>query len=198
MVPLMPRILDPQVNIRSQDVFTLLLDRREVWVVGEIMDESAIYWTAAVQHLAHKDPNADIKMVINSPGGSISAGMALYDVMQGVPCDIQTVCLGMAASFGAVLLCAGTKGKRLVAPNARVLIHQPLGGARGEATDIQLQAEEMIRLKRMLNKLISHHTGQPFEQVEKDTDRDKIMSAKESIAYGLADAMYGDGPMFNE
>jgi ATP-dependent Clp protease, protease subunit len=184
---MMPRILDPNANVRAQDVFTLLLERREIWVVGEIADETAIPWAAMIQYLAHKDPKADIKMMINSPGGSISAGMALYDMMQNVSCPVQTVCMGMAASFGAVLLAAGAKGKRFVAPNARVLIHQVVGGVEGQQKDVEIQARDMMRIKDQINAILAKHTGQPIAKIEKDTDRDYFMTAEEAKKYGLVD-----------
>ena len=192
-----PKIFDPERgDLRAQDIYTYLLDRREIWIDGEIYDDVANYWTAAIQYLSHRDPKADIKLFVNSPGGSISAGMAIYDMMQAVPNDVATVCFGQAASMGAVLLAAGAKGKRTASPNSRILLHQPLGGARGEATDIQIQAEEMLRMKEMLIKLLVHHTGRPHEKVERDCDRDHWFDPRQAAEYGIIDGIYGKGPVF--
>jgi len=172
---------------RAYDIFSRLLKDRIIFIGGEIEDGSANLVIAQLLFLQNENADADISIYINSPGGVITAGMAIYDTMQFVGCPVATYCLGQAASMGAVLLAAGTKGKRFVLPNSRFLIHQPIGGARGTATDISIQAEEILRMRSRLNEILAHHTGQPLQKIEEDVDRDHFMSAEEAVAYGLAD-----------
>ena len=169
------------------DVFSRLLKDRVIFIGSGIDDFVANAVTAQLLFLQMDDPKKDIHIYIHSPGGYVTAGMAIYDTMQYVTCDICTYCIGQAASMGAVLLAAGTKGKRFALPNARIMIHQPLGGAQGMATDINIQAQEILRTKRRLNEILAAHTGQSFEQVEKDTDRDRFMSAEDAKNYGIVD-----------
>lgn len=172
---------------RSFDIFSRLLRERIVFMGTPVDDTIANMIVAQLLLLEGEDPEKDIRLYINSPGGSITAGMAIYDTMQHIRSDISTICMGQAASMGAFLLGAGKKGKRLALPNARILIHQPLGGAEGQATDIEIQAREILRIKRQLNELMADHTGQSVKQIEKDTDRDNIMTAEEAKEYGLVD-----------
>ncbi|MCL6631715.1 MAG: ATP-dependent Clp endopeptidase proteolytic subunit ClpP [Alicyclobacillus herbarius] len=172
---------------RSYDIYSRLLKDRIIFLGTAIDDEVANAVVAQLLFLAADDPNKDIQMYINSPGGSVSAGLAIYDTMQHIKPDVSTICVGMAASMGAVLLTAGTKGKRFALPNSEVMIHQPLGGARGQASDIKIHAEHIIRTRQRLNKILSERTGQPLERVEQDTDRDHFMSAQEAKEYGLID-----------
>ena len=172
---------------RSYDIYSRLLKDRIVFVGGEIEDQMANTIIAQLLFLQNENADADISMYINSPGGLITSGLAVYDVMQFVGCGVQTYCLGQAASMAAVLLAGGTKGKRFVLPNSRILIHQPMGGARGTATDISIQAEEILRLRARLNQILAHHTGQPLQKIEEDVDRDRFLGADETVAYGLAD-----------
>ena len=172
---------------RSYDIYSRLLKDRIVFVGGEIEDQMANTIIAQLLFLQNENADADISMYINSPGGLITSGLAVYDVMQFVGCGVQTYCLGQAASMAALLLAGGTKGKRFVLPNSRILIHQPMGGARGTATDISIQAEEILRLRARLNQILAHHTGQPVQKIEEDVDRDRFMSAEEAVRYGLAD-----------
>jgi ATP-dependent Clp protease protease subunit len=172
---------------RSYDIYSRLLKDRIVFIGGEIEDQMANTIIAQLLFLQNENADADISMYINSPGGLITSGLAVYDVMQFVGCGVQTYCLGQAASMAAVLLAGGTKGKRFVLPNSRILIHQPMGGARGTATDISIQAEEILRLRARLNQILAHHTGQPVQKIEEDMDRDRFLGADEAVAYGLAD-----------
>ena len=172
---------------RSYDIFSRLLKDRIVFLGGEIDDDTANLVVAQMLFLEMEDPDQDIMLYINSPGGSISAGMAIYDTMHYVKCEVSTVCVGMAASMGAFLLAAGAKGKRFALPNAEIMIHQPLGGARGQATDIAIQAEQIMRIKRKMNELLSKHTGQTIKTIEKDVERDHYMTADEALKYGLID-----------
>ena len=172
---------------RSYDIFSRLLKDRIVFLGGEIDDDTANLVVAQMLFLEMEDPDQDIMLYINSPGGSTSAGMAIYDTMHYVKCEVSTVCVGMAASMGAFLLAAGAKGKRKALPNAEGMIHQPSGGARGQATDIAIQAEQILKTKRKMNQLLSEMTGQPLETIEKDVERDNYMSADEALAYGLID-----------
>jgi len=172
---------------RAYDIYSRLLKDRIIFLGGGIEDDTANLVIAQLLFLQNENADADISVYVNSPGGLITAGMAIYDTMQFVGCDVRTYCLGQAASMGAVLLAAGTKGKRYVLPNSRILIHQPIGGARGPATDISIQAEEILRLRTRLNQILADHTGQPVEQIEKDVDRDRFMSAEEAVEYGIAD-----------
>ena len=175
---------------RSYDIFSRLLNDRIVFIGEEINDTVASLVVAQLLFLESENPEKDIQIYINSPGGSVTAGMAIYDTIQHVRCPVSTICIGQAASMGAVLLCSGTKGKRYSLPNSRILIHQPLisgGGISGQAIDIDLQAKEIMRMRRILNEILSRHSGQSVEQIEKDTDRDNIMSADEAVKYGLID-----------
>lgn len=172
---------------RAFDIFSRLLRERIVFLGMPIDDTVANLVVAQLLLLEGEDPEKDIRLYINSPGGSVTAGIAIYDTIQHIRSDVSTICLGQAASMGAFLLAAGTKGKRLALPHSRILIHQPLGGAQGQATDIEIQAREIIRIKRQLNELLASHTGQTVKQIEKDTDRDNIMTAQEAKEYGLVD-----------
>jgi ATP-dependent Clp protease protease subunit len=170
------------------------LKERLVFLVGEVNDQTANLVVAQLLFLESENPDKDISLYINSPGGSVSAGMAIYDTMQFVKPDVATLCMGLAASMGAFLLAAGAKGKRVALPNSRVMIHQPLGGARGQASDIEIQAREILYLKERLNQLLSHHTGQPVERLARDTDRDNFMSGDDAQAYGIVDQVLHKRP----
>ncbi|WP_411349952.1 ATP-dependent Clp endopeptidase proteolytic subunit ClpP [Paenibacillus sp. WLX2291] len=172
---------------RSYDIYSRLLKDRIIMINGEIEDQMANLIVAQLLHLAAEDDKKDIHMYINSPGGSVSAGFAIYDTMQFVKPDISTICTGMAASFGTILLVGGTKGKRLALPNSEIMIHQPLGGAKGQASDVLIYAERLLRSRKKLNELLSDRTGQPIAKIEKDTDRDFYFSAEEAVEYGLVD-----------
>ncbi|EAU67055.1 ATP-dependent Clp protease, proteolytic subunit ClpP [Stigmatella aurantiaca DW4/3-1] len=172
---------------RSYDIYSRLLKDRIVMLGTEIDDDVSNAIVSQLLFLESEDPDKDINLYINSPGGSVTAGLAIYDTMQYVKCPVSTICIGQAASMGAVLLLAGAKGKRYSLPSSRIMIHQPLGGVRGQATDIEIQAKEILRMRAKLNDLIVKHTGQPLERVEKDTDRDYYMGATESKAYGIID-----------
>lgn len=172
---------------RSYDIFSRLLKDRIIFITGEINDVMADLVVAQLLFLESEDPNKDIQMYINSPGGSVSAGFAIYDTMQYVKCDVSTICIGMAASMGAFLLSSGTKGKRYALPNADVMIHQPLGGASGQAEDIRIHAEKILKTRSKLNQILSKNTGQSLDIIEKDTDRDNFMEAEEARKYGLID-----------
>ena len=172
---------------RSYDIYSRLLKDRIVFLGGEVTDDEANLIVAQFLFLEAEDPDKDISLYINSPGGSVTAGMAIYDTMQYIKCDVSTICIGMAASMGAFLLAAGAKGKRKALPNAEIMIHQPSGGARGQTTDIQIHAERMIAIKKSLNKILSDRTGQPLEKVTNDTERDNFMTAEQALAYGLVD-----------
>ena len=177
---------------RAYDLYSRLLKDRIVFCSGTIESHMADLIIGQLLFLESEDPKKDITMYIHSPGGHVTAGMAIYDTMQLIKPDVTTICIGMAASMGAVLLTAGTKGKRYVLPNAEVMIHQPLGGMEGQATDIEIHANHMLRTKDRLNHIISYHTGQDFAQVEKDTDRDNFMTGDESVSYGLVDKVIGN------
>ena len=172
---------------QGYDIYSRLLKDRIVFIGTPIDDNVANVIIAQLLFLQMQDPKKDIHIYVQSPGGYVTAGLAIYDTMQFMSCDVCTYCIGQAASMGAVLLAAGTKGKRFALPNARIMIHQPLGGAQGQASDISIQAKEILRTKRTLNEILAHHTGQPFERVEKDTDRDFFMSGEDAKAYGLID-----------
>jgi len=172
---------------RAYDIYSRLLKERIIFLGTEINDDVSNLVIAQLLFLQSEDAEKDISIYINSPGGVVTAGMAIYDTMQFVKCPITTYCMGQAASMGAVLLAAGTKGKRFALPNSRIMIHQPLGGAQGQATDIEIQTKEILRMKKRLNEILSDHTGKPIKTIEKDTDRDFFMSAAEAVAYGLVD-----------
>ena len=174
---------------RSYDIYSRLLKDRIIFLGEEVNDVTASLVVAQLLFLAAEDPDKDINLSINSPGGSVTAGMAIYDTMQYIKPDVSTICIGMAASMGAFLLAGGAKGKRYALPNAEVMIHQPSGGARGQATDIRIHAENILRTKAKLNQILAENTGKPVEEVEKDTERDNFMSAEEAKAYGLIDAV---------
>ena len=174
---------------RSYDIYSRLLKDRIIFLGEEVNDVSASLVVAELLFLEAEDPGKDIQLYINSPGGSVTAGMAIYDTMQYIKCDVSTICLGMAASMGAFLLAGGTKGKRFALPNSTIMIHQPSGGAQGQATEIQIVADHIAKTKRTLNEILAANTGQPLEVVEKDTDRDNYMSAEEALAYGLVDGV---------
>lgn len=175
---------------RSYDIYSRLLEDRIIFVSGEITDETANLVVAQLIYLEGKDSDKDIMMYINSVGGSVTAGMAIYDTMNYIKCDVSTICVGLAASMGAVLLSAGAKGKRYALPNSEIMIHQPLGGFQGQASDIQIHADNILKTKKRLNKILANNSGKPLEQVEKDTDRDNFMSAKEALDYGIIDKIY--------
>jgi ATP-dependent Clp protease protease subunit len=172
---------------RSYDIYSRLLKDRIIFLGDEVNDVTASLIVAQLLFLEAEDPDKDISLYINSPGGSISSGMAIYDTIQYIKPDVSTICVGMAASMGAFLLAAGAKGKRFALPNSEIMIHQPLGGTRGQASDIKIQAEHILRIKKKLNDILSERTGQPLDVIEKDTDRDNFMTAEEAKAYGLVD-----------
>ena len=174
---------------RSFDIYSRLLKERIIFLGEEVNDVSANLVVAQLLFLESEDPSKDISLYINSPGGSISAGMAIYDTMQYIKCDVSTICVGMAASMGAFLLAGGTKGKRKALPNAAILIHQPLGGAQGQATEIEIAARHIIRTKERMNRLLAQNTGKSYEDLVKDTDRDNWMTAQEAVEYGLIDSV---------
>ena len=174
---------------RSYDIFSRLLNDRIIFLGEEVTDVSANLIVAQLLFLESEDPNKDIQLYINSPGGSVTAGMAIYDTMNYVKCDVSTICMGMAASMGAFLLAGGAKGKRFALPNAEIMIHQPSGGARGQATDIQIVADQILRTKQKLNEILAANTGQPLERIAADTDRDNYMTAVEAKEYGLIDEL---------
>jgi ATP-dependent Clp protease protease subunit len=172
---------------RQVDIYSRLLSDRLIFLTGEVNDDVADIIIAQLFYLESEDPKKEIYFYINSPGGVVTAGLAIYDTMQYISCDVATICLGQAASMGAVLLAAGEKGKRMALPNARVMIHQPLGGAQGQASDMEIQVKEMSRIKWRLNEILSHHTGQGMDVMTKDTDRDFFMTSEEAVKYGLID-----------
>ncbi|MBR4317445.1 MAG: ATP-dependent Clp endopeptidase proteolytic subunit ClpP [Kiritimatiellae bacterium] len=178
---------------RSYDIYSRLLQDRIIFLGGPIDDHVANVVVAQLLFLQSQDPKRDISLYINSPGGVVTAGLAIYDTMRFLSCDVATYCIGQAASMGAVLLTAGAKGKRYALPNARIMIHQPLGGAEGQCTDIQIQAAEIQRMKQTLNEILAYHSGQPLETVFKDTERDNFMSAEQACAYGLVDMVVKPG-----
>ena len=185
---LIPYVVDQTGNgERSYDIYSRLLEDRIVFISGEIDDASANTVVAQLIYLEAKNPEKDICVYINSPGGSVTAGMAIYDTMKYVKCDVSTICVGLAASMGAFLLAAGTKGKRFCLPNSEVMIHQPLGGAKGQASDIEITARHIMRTKKKMIEMLSKNTGQPVKKVEKDVDRDYYMTAEEAVEYGLVD-----------
>ena len=172
---------------RSFDIFSRLLNDRIVFLSDEVNDTTASLIVAQMLFLEAQDPDKDISFYINSPGGSVTAGMAIYDTMNYIKCDVSTICIGMAASMGAFLLSAGTKGKRLALPNSEIMIHQPLGGAKGQASDIKIQADLILRTRDRLNRILAENTGKTVEEIARDTDRDNFMTAEQALAYGLVD-----------
>jgi ATP-dependent Clp protease protease subunit len=193
-VPQVPYRLPGEQYSRWVDIYTRLNQERIMFLGQEINDGLANRLVAAMLYLDSNDPGKDIYLYINSPGGSVTAGMAIYDTMQYIKSDVVTICVGLAASMGAFLLAAGTKGKRVALPHARIMIHQPLGGTRGQATDIEIEAREILRLKRQLDEMLANQTGQPVEKINKDTDRDFYMSAAEAQQYGLIDRVIEERP----
>ena len=186
---LVPMVIEPtsRGGERSYDIFSRLLNDRIIMLSDEVNDATASIVVAQLLFLEGQDPDKDISLYINSPGGSITAGMAIYDTMQYIKCDVSTICIGMAASMGAFLLAAGAKGKRYALPNSEVMIHQPLGGMQGQATDIKIHADRIIRMKNTLNGILAERTGKPLDVIERDTERDNFMTAEEAKAYGLID-----------
>ncbi len=172
---------------RSFDIFSRLLNERIVMLSDEVNDVTASLVIAQLLHLESEDPEKDISFYINSPGGSVTAGLAIFDTMNYIKCDVSTICMGMAASMGAFLLAAGTKGKRMALPNSEMLIHQPMGGAQGQATEIKIVADHIVRTRARLNKILAEQTGQPLTTIERDTERDFYMTAEEALKYGLVD-----------
>ncbi len=172
---------------RSYDIFSRLLNDRIIMLSEEVNDTTASLIVAQLLYLESQDPDKDIAFYINSPGGSVTSGLAIYDTMQYIKCDVSTICFGMAASMGAFLLAAGTKGKRLALPNSEIMIHQPSGGSRGQATDIQIQAEQILKIKSRLNKILAEITGKSVKVIERDTERDYFMTAEEAVKYGIVD-----------
>ena len=179
---------------RSYDIFSRLLNDRVIFLSDQVNDTTASLVVAQMLFLEAQDPDKDISFYINSPGGSVSAGMAIYDTMNFIKCDVSTICIGMAASMGAFLLSAGTKGKRFALPHSEIMIHQPLGGAKGQATDIEIQAKQILRIKATLNEILAANTGKPLDIIEKDTDRDNYMTAQEALDYGLIDKILTHRP----
>ncbi|MDE7297141.1 MAG: ATP-dependent Clp endopeptidase proteolytic subunit ClpP [Clostridia bacterium] len=175
---------------RSYDLYSRLLEDRIIFLSGEIDDAVANTVVAQLIYLEGKDPSKDISLYINSPGGSVSAGMAIYDTMNYIKCDVSTICIGLAASMGAFLLSSGTRGKRYALKNSEVMIHQPLGGAQGQASDIKIQAEHILRIKAKMNKILAENTGKPIQIIEQDTDRDNYLTAEQALTYGLIDRVY--------
>lgn len=175
---------------RSYDIYSRLLEDRIIFLTGEINDLTADIVIAQLIYLEGKDPEKDISLYINSPGGSVTAGMGIYDTMNYIKCDVSTICVGMAASMGAFLLSSGAKGKRYSLPNSEIMIHQPLGGAQGQASDIKIQADHIIKIKNRMNRILSENTSQPLKKIEKDVDRDNYMSAEEALKYGLIDKIF--------
>ena len=174
---------------RNYDIYSRLLKDRIIFLGEEVNETTASLVVAQLLFLESEDPGKDIQLYINSPGGSVTAGMAIYDTMQYIKCDVSTICIGMAASMGAFLLAGGTKGKRFALPNAEIMIHQPLGGAKGQATEIQIAAEHILKTRKKLNDILAENTGKPVEEIAKDTERDNYMSADEACAYGLIDGV---------
>jgi len=187
-MPLVPYVIE-QTNRgeRSYDIFSRLLNDRIVMLCEEVNDTTASLVVAQLLYLEGQDPDKDISLYINSPGGSVSAGMAIFDTMRYIKCDVSTICIGMAASMGSFLLAAGEKGKRFSLPNSEILIHQPMGGARGQATEIKIAAEQILKTREKLNRILAENTGKPIEKIAQDTERDNYMTAEEALEYGLID-----------
>ena len=190
-MPYIPMVIEQNSRgERSYDIYSRLLNDRIIMLSDEVNDTTASLIVAQLLYLEAQDPDKDISFYINSPGGSVSAGMAIYDTMQYIKCDVSTICIGMAASMGAFLLCAGAKGKRYALPNSEIMIHQPLGGMKGQASDIKIHADHILRTKDKLNRILSERTGQPLEVIERDTDRDNFMTARQAAEYGLIDKVF--------
>jgi len=191
-VPIVPTIVErTQRGERAYDIFSRLLEERIIFLAGPVSDMNANLVIAQMLYLASKDSKRDIKLYINSPGGSVTAGLAIYDTMQYLKCPVSTICIGLTASMAAVILAAGTKGKRFSLPNAEILLHQVAGGMQGQAADIEITAKQIVLMKEKLNKILSSHTGQPISKVEKDTDRDFYLTPEEAKKYGLIDEVIG-------
>jgi ATP-dependent Clp protease protease subunit len=191
-MPIVPTIVErTQRGERAYDIFSRLLEERIIFLAGQVTDLNANLVIAQMLYLVSKDSKRDIKLYINSPGGSVTAGLAIYDTMQYLKCPISTICIGLTASMAAVLLAAGTKGKRFSLPNAEILLHQVAGGMQGQAADIEITAKQIVKMKEKLNQILSSHTGQPIAKVEKDTDRDFYLTAEEAKKYGLIDEVIG-------
>jgi len=191
-MPIVPTIVErSQRGERAYDIFSRLLEERIIFLAGPVSDMNANLVIAQMLYLASKDSKRDIKLYINSPGGSVTAGLAIYDTMQYLKCPVSTICIGLTASMAAVILAAGTKGKRFSLPNAEILLHQVAGGMQGQAADIEITAKQILHMKEKLNKIIALHTGQPLAKVEKDTDRDFYLTAEEAKKYGLIDEVIG-------
>lgn len=187
-MPIIPTVIEKsQRGERVYDIYSRLLEERIIFLAGPLTDNISNLIIAEILYLAAKDPKRDIKLYINSPGGSVTAGLAIYDTIQYVSCDVSTICIGLAASMAATLLAAGTKGKRFALPNAEILLHQVAGGVTGQATEIEIGAKQILKMKEKLNKILAKHTGQPLKRIEKDTDRDFYLSAKEAKDYGIID-----------
>jgi len=187
-MPLVPTVIQStNRGERAYDIYSRLLEDRIVFLADEVNDTTASLVVAQLLFLESQDPDKDISFYINSPGGSVSAGLSIYDTMNYIKCDVSTICIGMAASMGAFLLSSGTKGKRLALPNSDILIHQPLGGMQGQASDIKIHADHMLRTKAKLNEILAHNTGKPLDIIERDTDRDHFMTAQQAVEYGLID-----------
>ncbi len=188
---LVPMVVDrTDSGERSFDIYSRLLEDRVVFLSGEINDEVANLVVAQLIYLESKDPTKDICLYINSPGGSVSAGLAIYDTMNYIRCDVSTICIGLAASMGAFLLSSGTKGKRFALPNSEIMIHQVLGGAQGQATDVEIQTKQLLKIKQKLNRLLAENVGRDIAEVERDTERDNYLSASEAKAYGIIDDVF--------
>jgi len=188
---LVPMVVDQTTNgERSYDIYSRLLEDRIIFLSGEITDETANMVVAQLIYLEGKDPDKEISLYINSPGGSVSAGLAIYDTMNYIKCDVSTICVGMAASMAAVLLSSGAKGKRICLPHSEVMIHQPLGGAQGQQSDIEIQAKHILKTRETLNKILAENTGKDVKILQKDTDRDNYMDAKTAVKYGLVDKIF--------
>ncbi|OGZ92591.1 MAG: ATP-dependent Clp protease proteolytic subunit [Candidatus Staskawiczbacteria bacterium RIFOXYD2_FULL_37_10] len=191
-MPIVPTIVEKtQRGERAYDIFSRLLEERIIFLAGAVTDLNANVVIAQMLYLASKDPKRDIKLYINSPGGSVTAGLAIYDTMQYLKCPVSTICIGLTASMAAVILASGTKGKRISLPNAELLLHQVAGGMQGQAADIEITAKQIVKMKEKLNSILAKHTGQPLSKVEKDTDRDFYLSAEEAKKYGLIDEVIG-------
>jgi len=192
-MPIIPTIVEKSgQRERAYDIYSRLLEDRIIFLAGQVTDEMANLIIAEILYLVSRDPKKEIKLYINSPGGSVTAGLAIYDTMQYINCPISTVCVGMAGSMGAVLLAAGTKGKRYALPNAEILLHQVAGGVSGQASEIEITAKQIMKLKDNLNKIIAKHTGQDLKKIEQDTDRDYYFSAQEAKNYGIVDEVIGE------
>lgn len=192
-VGLVPMVVEQSARgERAYDIYSRLLKERVIFLVGPVEDHMANLIVAQMLFLESENPDKDIHLYINSPGGAVTAGLAIYDTMQFIKCDVSTMCLGQAASMGAFLLAAGTKGKRYCLPNSRVMIHQPLGGFQGQATDIDIHAREILSMRDRLNRLLAHHTGQDVEVIARDTERDNFMAPEAAVKYGLVDAVLAD------